>query len=149
MTEIENSAPVSRSIECKGESWKRPWCNHCTKPQHSKETRWKIYGKPLNWKKKPGSENQAFQASHEENPDNKSSFTMEQLEHLYKLFQSPQFVGNPCCSLAQKHNFIIAFICVNSSQTNSRIIDSGAINHMTSSSNLFSTYNSCARTKSR
>ncbi|KAL6325733.1 hypothetical protein AAG906_024551 [Vitis piasezkii] len=31
-------------------------------------------------------------------------FMKEQLEHLYKLFQSPQFSINPSCSLAQTGN---------------------------------------------
>ena len=46
VTEMENSALVSRSTESDGERRKKPWCGHC---------------------KKPGSENRAFQASHEEN----------------------------------------------------------------------------------
>ena len=37
----------------------------------------------------------------------KPNFTKEQLSHLYKLFQSPQF-SNPSCSLAQQGNYLIA-----------------------------------------
>ncbi|GMP56667.1 hypothetical protein CsSME_00021073 [Camellia sinensis var. sinensis] len=28
----------------------RPWCDHCRKPGHSRETCWKIHGKPADWK---------------------------------------------------------------------------------------------------
>ncbi|RVW95017.1 Retrovirus-related Pol polyprotein from transposon TNT 1-94 [Vitis vinifera] len=28
----------------------RPWCDHCRKPGHSRETCWKIHGKPVDWK---------------------------------------------------------------------------------------------------
>ena len=28
----------------------RPWCDHCRKSGHSRETCWKIHGKPVDWK---------------------------------------------------------------------------------------------------
>ena len=28
------------------------WCEHCNKPYHTKETHWKKYEKPTNWKPK-------------------------------------------------------------------------------------------------
>lgn len=28
----------------------RPWCDHCKRPGHTKETCWKIHGKPTDWK---------------------------------------------------------------------------------------------------
>ena len=28
----------------------RPWCDHCRRPGHTKETCWKIHGKPTDWK---------------------------------------------------------------------------------------------------
>ena len=45
---MENSALISRSTESDGERRKKPWCDHCKKPGHTKETCWKIHGKPLN-----------------------------------------------------------------------------------------------------
>ncbi|XP_062089070.1 uncharacterized protein LOC133795632 [Humulus lupulus] len=30
----------------------RPWCDHCRRPGHFRETCWKIHGKPANWKPK-------------------------------------------------------------------------------------------------
>ena len=27
----------------------RPWCDHCKRPEHLKETCWKVHGKPANW----------------------------------------------------------------------------------------------------
>ncbi|XP_035549022.1 uncharacterized protein LOC118349258 [Juglans regia] len=46
--EIESSALVSK-----------PWCHHCKKPWHTKETCWKIHGKPQNFKKKNGGDGRA------------------------------------------------------------------------------------------
>ena len=75
------------------------------------------------------------------------SFTKEQLSHLYKLFQSPQF-SNPSCSLAKKGNYFIAALsCKKSNPYCSWIIDSGATDHMTGSSKLFCSYNPCAGNK--
>ncbi|XP_073290956.1 uncharacterized protein [Primulina huaijiensis] len=28
----------------------RPYCDHCRKPGHTRDTCWKIHGKPLDWK---------------------------------------------------------------------------------------------------
>ena len=75
-------------------------------------------------------------------------FMKEQLEHLYKLFQSPQFSINPSCSLAQTGNYLTAALSsVKSNHSYSWIINSGATNHMTGYSSLFSSYGPCAGNK--
>ena len=74
-------------------------------------------------------------------------FTKEQLEHLYKLLQSPQFSVNPSGSLDQKDTSITTLLSDNSGETNPWIMDSGAIDHITSCSNLFSTYKYCSGNK--
>ena len=69
-------------------------------------------------------------------------FTKEQLEHLYKLVQSPKlsFVqyGNP---------LITAFFGVVPNSIHSWIIDSGATDHMTGCFKMFSSYSPCAGNK--
>ncbi|CBI24723.3 unnamed protein product, partial [Vitis vinifera] len=40
-------APFDNRQKIKGG---RPWCDHCRKPGHSRETCWKIHGKPVDWK---------------------------------------------------------------------------------------------------
>ncbi|GMP46736.1 hypothetical protein CsSME_00014783 [Camellia sinensis var. sinensis] len=40
-------APIDNRQKNKGG---RPWCDHCRKPGHSRETCWKIHGKPADWK---------------------------------------------------------------------------------------------------
>ncbi|KAK3037893.1 hypothetical protein RJ639_032123 [Escallonia herrerae] len=107
--DVENSALVVKGNEYDNDKKKRPWCDHCKKSWHTRETCWKIHGKPLNWKKKNGSDNRAFQVSNEGNQGQQSTqeaspFTKEQQEHLYTLFQSPHFQVNPSYSLAQKGN---------------------------------------------
>lgn len=75
------------------------------------------------------------------------NFTKEQLGHMYKLFQSPQF-SNPSCFLAQQGNYLIAALSsINSNVHYSWIIDSRATDHMTGSSKLFSSYKPCVGNK--
>ncbi|KAI5422106.1 hypothetical protein KIW84_045526 [Lathyrus oleraceus] len=94
-------------------------------------------GKPLNWKKKNG---RAFQASNSDRgqqpPSSLFPLTMEELDRLYKLLESP----TPSCSIATKGNF--AFLSVSPSHT--WIVDSGASDQMTGESTLFSSYSPCA-----
>ena len=150
--EIESSPLVSRGSDSDGDRRKKPWCDHCKKPWHTKETCWKIHGKPQNFKKKNGNDGRAFQTMSEDSQapqinSEMSNFTKEQLGHLYKLFQSPQF-SNPSCSLAQQGNYLIATLSsIKSNVHYSWIIDSGATDHMTGSSKIFSSYKPCARNK--
>ena len=57
--EAESSALVSK-IEPDGERRKKPWYEHCKKPWHTKDTCWKLHGKPLNFKKKNGANSRAL-----------------------------------------------------------------------------------------
>ena len=40
----------------------RPWCEHCRKTGHSKDTCWEIHGKPTDWKPKQNNKNRSYQA---------------------------------------------------------------------------------------
>ncbi|KAG6757059.1 hypothetical protein POTOM_037360 [Populus tomentosa] len=44
--EIESLALVSRGSDSYGDRRKKSWCDHYKKPWHTKETCWKIHGKP-------------------------------------------------------------------------------------------------------
>ena len=69
-------------------------------------------------------------------------FSKEQLEHLYKLFQSPKL------SFVQKGNpLVTAFFGVVPNSIHSWIIDYGATNHMIGCSKIFSSYGPCASSK--
>ncbi|RVW18846.1 Retrovirus-related Pol polyprotein from transposon RE1 [Vitis vinifera] len=150
--EIESSVLVSKGSDSDGDRRKKPWCDHCKKPWHTKETCWKIHGKPQNFKKKNGSDGRAFQtmSADSQGPQinsEKPNFTKERLSHRYKLFQSPQF-SNPSCSLAQQGNYLIAALSSIKSNVHCPwIIDSRATDHMTGSSQIFSSYKPCAGNK--
>lgn len=93
-------------VKNKDDKIKRSWWDHCKKHWHARETCWKIYGKPLNWKKRV--DNRGFQYQSEQaiqktyfdqgqQPSPETSpftRTREQLEILHKLLHSPQFRPN-------------------------------------------------------
>ncbi|KAI5426398.1 hypothetical protein KIW84_031992 [Lathyrus oleraceus] len=128
---------ATRNLDEGIRSDKVPWCDHCKREWHTRETCWKLKGKPPNWKKKSG---RAFQASNsdqgQQSPPSQFPFTTEQLDRLYKLLESP----TPSCSIATKGN--PTFLSVSPSHT--WIVDSGASDHMTGESTLFSSYSPCA-----
>ncbi|KAI5405320.1 hypothetical protein KIW84_052194 [Lathyrus oleraceus] len=139
-SEFEGSALATRNLDKGRRSDKVPWCDHCKREWHTRETCWKLKGKPPNWKKK---NSRAFQASNSDQgqkpPPSQFPLTTEQLDRLYKLLESP----TPSCSIATKGNS--AFLSVSLSHT--WIVDSGASDHMTGESTLFSSYSPCAGNK--
>ena len=42
-----------RGVESEGERRKKPWCDYCKKFWHTRESCWKIHGKPPGGKKRP------------------------------------------------------------------------------------------------
>lgn len=86
-TQVEGSGLATKGFDPDGDRKKKPWCKHCKKPWHTKDTCWKIHGKPANFKKKSNREGSAFQTTIEGVKEQSSSaettlFTKEQLEHL-------------------------------------------------------------------
>ena len=149
----ESSTLVSRGTDSDGEKQRKPWCEHCKRSWHTKDTCWKLHGKPSNFKKKYGGDGRTLQTvsedSQKQQVDSETpAFTKEQLSQLYKLLKSPQFLVTPTCSFAQNGNLLtVALSCKTSNPSYSWIIDSRAIDHRTSSSQLFSSYSPCAGNK--
>nr|CAN73457.1 hypothetical protein VITISV_007140 [Vitis vinifera] len=111
--ETESLALIARGLvaDVDKRNFKRgekPWCDHCKKPWHTRETCRKLHGKPPNWKKKNGGDGYVFQVSNEDQGNqvfsDKLPFTKKQIDSLCKLFQSSSLIVNPSssCSLAQK-----------------------------------------------
>ncbi|RVW16161.1 Retrovirus-related Pol polyprotein from transposon RE2 [Vitis vinifera] len=75
--------------EVRREERGRPWCDHCRKPGHSRETCWKIHGKPVDWKPRQPLEKEGrgnHVATDEQSPQPEASpFNKEQMEILQKL----------------------------------------------------------------
>nr|XP_027078684.1 uncharacterized protein LOC113701961 [Coffea arabica] len=110
--EVETSALVSKGTDLDGDKRRKPWCEHCKKSWHTKDTCWKLHGKPSNFKKKNGGDSKVLQTVNEDSQKQQidsetPAFTKEQLSQLYKLFKSPQFSVTepksftPFCSFAK------------------------------------------------
>ncbi|RVW74752.1 Retrovirus-related Pol polyprotein from transposon TNT 1-94 [Vitis vinifera] len=146
-------APFDNRQKIKGG---RPWCDHCRKPGHSRETCWKIHGKPVDWKPRQPLEKEGrgnHVATDEQSPQPEASpFNKEQMEMLQKLLSpllsvqsqtgssSNQVIGSR--TLAHKGNFLSAFTA-GKKRKKPWIVDSGASDHMTGDATIFDTYSSC------
>ncbi|RVX13979.1 Retrovirus-related Pol polyprotein from transposon TNT 1-94 [Vitis vinifera] len=119
-------APFDNHQKIKGG---RPWCDHCRKPGHSRETCWKIHGKPVDWKPRQPLEKEGrgnHVATDEQSPQPEASpFNKEQMEMLQKLL-SPFFA-----------------FTAGKKRKKPWIVDSGASDHMTGDATIFDTYSSC------
>ncbi|XP_059599280.1 retrovirus-related Pol polyprotein from transposon RE2 isoform X2 [Vitis vinifera] len=130
----EGTALVSRGYDARQKKG-RPWCDHCRRPGHTKETCWKIHGKPTDWKSNKEKESRAFVADPEgkERSTNDSTlFSKEQVDWLQKMFSQGSST-NPVISTgsaAQRGNFLIA-LHTKTEDSSGWIIDSGASDHMT------------------
>ncbi|RVW78478.1 Retrovirus-related Pol polyprotein from transposon TNT 1-94 [Vitis vinifera] len=134
----------------------RPWCDHCRKSGHSRETCWKIHGKPVDWKPRQPLEKEGrgnHVVTDEQSPQPEASpFNKEQMEMLQKLLSpllsvqsqtgssSNQVIGSG--TLAHKGNFLSAFTA-GKKRKKPWIVDSGASDHMTGDATIFDTYSSC------
>lgn len=107
------------------ENRKKPWCDYCKKLWHTRETCWKIHGKPPGGKKKP---ERAFHTSTTETPQEQQVnsgqllFTKDQIEQLLKMLQathkSPSH-DKASCSFAQDGEIVpmSSYLC---SKTNNK-----------------------------
>ncbi|KAJ9689184.1 hypothetical protein PVL29_014710 [Vitis rotundifolia] len=149
---IEGSALVTtgggynKAATFQRKSNERPWvwCDFCNKPRHTRENCWKIHGKPANWKGKTGDKpSRAIIPT--TNEVETSPFTTEQMEHLLALLKSNSTSGTPNVSLSHTGNELYALSC--RFKSTPWIIDFGASDHMTNSSNMFESYSPCPRNK--
>ncbi|XP_071909660.1 uncharacterized protein [Coffea arabica] len=126
------------------------WCDYCNKPRHTRDTCWKLHGKPPNWKNKGGEK--SGRGVPTANEADAGPFTKEQMEHLLMLLKSSSTSSDfPNASMA--HTGIGSKALFNSFLSNSStfpspwIIDSGASDHMTNSFKLFQSYTPCSGNK--
>ena len=112
----------------------RPQCNHCNKMDHTKETCWKLHGKPTDWK--PKAEREAH--AHAVATDQANQFgqlSREQLEILQQLM-SQYSAKKSSIGPSETHISLFAsqgiqstaFLALNQFKQN-QVLDSGATEH--------------------
>ena len=128
----------------------RPWCEHCQKPGHIKDTCWKLHGKPADWKpnRRPNErETRGHAAAAIDTKPTPDPFTKDQLDVLQKLFAqatnvqtSPNTVG--AGNTIYRGEISLTFASYKTF-SNTWIVDSGASDHMTGNKALLSSYEPC------
>ena len=140
------------------------WCTYCKKPRHTKDTCWKLHGRPQNTKGGQGHAHVAVSGSAVEPTTN--NFNSEEIEKLRSLLGtlSTSSIGTPAttsntgtCSLVLSGKpsqpsqpspyFPSAFNVSDKVPCDSWIIDSGASDHMTNSPHKFISYIPCPSTR--
>lgn len=129
------------------------WCTYCKKSRHTKDRCWKLHGRPQNFFDRSG-QKQAYTAKIQ--PDNKDSpnsqeklnvaFNSEELKKLKNLLVTLEKSSNSgTCSLAFTGITSIphAFKVLGKDSSSAWVIDSGATDHMTYSSQKFMSYTPC------
>ena len=89
----------------------RVWCDHCNKPQNTRETCRKLYGKPANGK--------SFNQGERFPPTPQmqmlvipTCLTREQIDQILKRLKTTSY-GNPSVSLTEFGNYPQALSCIN------------------------------------
>lgn len=63
LSQSDTSALVSNKVlPTDQHAFKRPWCDHCHRPGHTKDKCWEIHGKPANWQPRKKQNGRAHQA---------------------------------------------------------------------------------------
>ncbi|RVW23088.1 hypothetical protein CK203_099976 [Vitis vinifera] len=121
----ENSALVARGTQSNNNNHQtkknRPWCDHCRKPGHTKETCWHLHGKPADWKPSRPQQNREEDTSG--TISNPGPFSKEQLEALQK------------CSIDSSINW--------NNYWYPSVAQKGASDHMTGNVMVFHEYTPC------
>ncbi|KAH7661187.1 Zinc finger CCHC-type protein [Dioscorea alata] len=140
---IETSALAVRSAPYRSNKDQRkggrPWCNHCNRNGHTRDTCWDIHGKPTNWKPKGARETnraKVFKASverkMEENQENDGVFLNKSLiEQLKNLLNQPK--GSNSNAIGSSSGGAISNFAQKGTVFHSIpwMLDSGASDHMT------------------
>ncbi|KAK8264236.1 hypothetical protein V6Z12_D12G095900 [Gossypium hirsutum] len=131
------------------------WCTYCKKSSHAKEKCWKLYGKPQTIKKnsktggqpkEQGRPHRARQLDREKNSqESPVAFNKDEIEKLKNLLGTlEKFSSIGTCSLDFSGISFSQDSKVSDTVTNrSWVVDSGAIDHMTHSSQKFVSYTPC------
>ncbi|KAI6677516.1 hypothetical protein NL676_038312 [Syzygium grande] len=90
----------------------RIWCDVCNEPRHTRETYWRIHGRPASFSRENKPSQRVPPVANEATI---SPFSKEQLDHLLQLLQAGSISGNPTASIAHQGRNLKALSCCSQS----------------------------------
>jgi len=141
-------------VKSRNTSHKGQWCTYCKKPQHTRETCFKLHGKEAVLNKIGGFKNmkhQSYLSSKEPKERTKkgepkptetnlNQLNLEELDQLKALLRT--FQDGASCSLVQQGKYLSysSFSASKTNWNNMWILDLGATDHLTPNLHVFETY---------
>ncbi|KAF7808226.1 sacsin isoform X2 [Senna tora] len=123
-----------------GQKKGRPWCDHCHRTGHVKDKCWKLHGKPSDWKSlKDKNIASGLSVSDPKECSSSAVFSKEQMAVLQKLLNQGSSHVVATGGTAEKGNFSTG-LHITSNPSRYLIVDSGASDHMTGDSGMFSSW---------
>ncbi|KAF7811459.1 Retrovirus-related Pol polyprotein from transposon RE1 [Senna tora] len=123
-----------------GQKKGRPWCDHCHRTGHVKDKCWKLHGKPSDWKSlKDKNIASGLSVSDPKESSSSAVFSKEQMAVLQKLLNQGSSHVVATGGTAEKGNFSTG-LHITSNPSRYWIVDSGASDHMTGDSGMFSSW---------
>ncbi|KAK4270903.1 hypothetical protein QN277_019668 [Acacia crassicarpa] len=123
-----------------------PMCDQCKKIGHTKDKCWKLHGKPSDWiPRKPSRSPSAHQTTIEADTPLEfvpPSLNTEQKSQLLNLLKNLKSSQGPVATIAKQGND--HFTLISSSSLRKWIVDTGASDHMTLESRIFTSYSPLA-----
>lgn len=150
---LEQQTVEQSALLAKGEKKDDRWCTYCNKPRHTREKCWKLNGKPQSkdWNNNKGtSKPQANHVSQSVETRIPEGISVAELEKFKAFFNSLEKSGGSSSSTLALSGNLLVPLCLRASKfplPSQWILDSGATEHMTNSSQLFYTFQPCSKPK--
>ncbi|KAF7812802.1 Retrovirus-related Pol polyprotein from transposon TNT 1-94 [Senna tora] len=139
---MEESALVAHGVSHNlgnGQKKGRAWCDHCHRPGHVKDKCWKLHGKPDSWKCSKEKTTSGLNSSSSSDSSSSTIFNKDKVALPQRILSEGSSNIVATGSSAEKGNFSNA-LHVTSNPSNYWIVDSGASNHMSEDSGVFSSW---------
>ncbi|XP_019241453.1 PREDICTED: uncharacterized protein LOC109241850 [Nicotiana attenuata] len=132
---MQNENPQEQNVSQRGKGKStRPYCSYCSKPGHTRQTYWKLHGRPS--RKNNRSTTHMVQNGYETDDQHADFNTLSGVDYSDYLQYQAAKQQSLSSGTSKTGN---SFACLSRSSPNySWILDSGASDHISSNQNLFS-----------